>query len=123
RTYGENAEERCDVARCQPNHGSAHAQNGRNGEALAVVERALPHFDRLVERVPDDAGFADLREQAREQRDWLRDNQPAEKAAELVAEGERLAATARKKGDWRKLREIGVSQMNRAVEFRESNRP
>lgn len=123
RKFGENAEQRCDVARCYHNHSIALAQAGRHEEALPVIERAVPHFERLVGMMPKEKHFTNLLRQAQQQRDWLRDNQPAEIVAKILTDAERRAGPARTKGDWKTLRKIGESLMNRASEFRQSNRP
>jgi tetratricopeptide (TPR) repeat protein len=121
--FGENVEQRCDVARCCFNHSMMLSQAGRHEEAVAAIERGLPHFDRLVELAPQDGNFTALHRQAHDFHSHLLANPSDRVAAEQVAHGERLAAPARAAGDWQRLREVGIAQLNQARAFCQGHRP
>jgi tetratricopeptide (TPR) repeat protein len=121
--FGESSEQRCDVARCYYNHSLALAENGQQEEAVRVMRRAVPHFDRLVEIAPENATFANLREQTYAQLDRLINHSPAAVATRQLEQAATAAHEARSTGDWQRIRQVALSQVQLANDFCNTRHP
>lgn len=100
------------------------ADSGRAGEALAAIEKSLPHYDRLVELAPQHQYYRNIRNQARTQYEkWLLNMHPERLVPRRLAETEQQAAQARSAGDGQRLKQLGSSLLDLASACRRAKKP
>lgn len=122
-THPDLLEPRYDLARCYFNHSVLLVALGRQEEALATIERALPQCQRLLELAPGNPEYQSFLQQATEQQQGLASNDPARVAAQQLAEVDRLASELRSTGQVLQLRNLGASVLTLAQDFCQAQRP